>query len=72
MKSQLRPILLALLIMGLYGCGLKGPLYFPPPAKNAPDNHKTTLTSSDTSSQSPVQAANPGSDSRHSADSVVP
>lgn len=30
MKKQLRYALLAVLFAGLTGCGLKGPLYFPP------------------------------------------
>nr|WP_284700496.1 lipoprotein [Serratia symbiotica] len=30
MKKQLRYALLAVLLAGLSGCGLKGPLYFPP------------------------------------------
>ncbi|HGM6862976.1 MULTISPECIES: LPS translocon maturation chaperone LptM [Serratia] len=29
MKKQLRYALLAVLVAGLSGCGLKGPLYFP-------------------------------------------
>ena len=30
MKKQLRYALMAVLVTGLAGCGLKGPLYFPP------------------------------------------
>lgn len=30
MKKQLSYALLAILFVGLAGCGLKGPLYFPP------------------------------------------
>ena len=30
MKKQLRYALMAVLLAGLSGCGLKGPLYFPP------------------------------------------
>ncbi|MGW1444476.1 LPS translocon maturation chaperone LptM [Serratia rhizosphaerae] len=33
MKKQLRYALLAVLVAGLSGCGLKGPLYFPDDAK---------------------------------------
>lgn len=29
MKKTFRPVLLALSLLGLLGCGLKGPLYFP-------------------------------------------
>ncbi|WP_417903518.1 LPS translocon maturation chaperone LptM [Chania multitudinisentens] len=30
MRKQLRYALMAVLLAGLSGCGLKGPLYFPP------------------------------------------
>jgi predicted small lipoprotein YifL len=38
MKTQLRYALIAVTLMGLSGCGLKGPLYFPPadPASTQP------------------------------------
>ncbi|CAI0904537.1 Predicted small periplasmic lipoprotein [Serratia entomophila] len=38
MKKQLRYALLAVMLTGLAGCGLKGPLYFPPadPADKKP------------------------------------
>ncbi|EFE96940.1 Predicted small periplasmic lipoprotein [Serratia odorifera] len=38
MKKQLRYALLAVTLAGLSGCGLKGPLYFPPadPATQKP------------------------------------
>ncbi|CAI1078719.1 MAG TPA: hypothetical protein DHV72_04165 [Serratia grimesii] len=38
MKKQLRYALMAVLFAGLSGCGLKGPLYFPPadPASKKP------------------------------------
>jgi predicted small lipoprotein YifL len=35
MKKQLRYALMAILLAGLSGCGLKGPLYFPPNDKPA-------------------------------------
>lgn len=35
MKKQLRYALMAVLLAGLSGCGLKGPLYFPPSDKPA-------------------------------------
>ncbi|KFK93651.1 MULTISPECIES: lipoprotein [unclassified Serratia (in: enterobacteria)] len=35
MKKQLRYALMAVLLAGLLGCGLKGPLYFPPNDKPA-------------------------------------
>jgi predicted small lipoprotein YifL len=35
MKKQLRYALTAVLLAGLSGCGLKGPLYFPPKDKPA-------------------------------------
>ncbi|XBS69551.1 lipoprotein [Acerihabitans sp. KWT182] len=70
MKRQLRSLITAFLVLGLYGCGLKGPLYMPPPPKNKPaPTHK--LTSTDTSTQSPVQSADPGSNAPH-GDSIVP
>ncbi|WP_253073472.1 LPS translocon maturation chaperone LptM [Sodalis ligni] len=73
MNSQLRPVITAFLVLGLYGCGLKGPLFMPPAPKTTAkpaESHK--LTTTDTSSQSPVQTANPGSNAPHSGDSVVP
>lgn len=33
MKKQLRYVLMVALLAGLAGCGLKGPLYFPPSDK---------------------------------------
>ncbi|WP_431225642.1 LPS translocon maturation chaperone LptM [Serratia sp. L9] len=35
MKKQLRYALMAVMLAGLSGCGLKGPLYFPPSDKPA-------------------------------------
>nr|WP_255557164.1 lipoprotein [Sodalis sp. dw_96] len=72
MKNQLRPLIMAFLVLGLYGCGLKGPLFMPPPPKttNPAQTHKLTTTS--TSTQSPVQTADPGSNAPHNGDSVVP
>ncbi|KEY60429.1 putative small periplasmic lipoprotein [Serratia sp. DD3] len=35
MKKQLRYVLLGMMLAGLTGCGLKGPLYFPPQDKPA-------------------------------------
>jgi|GEM_PF-1448486 predicted small lipoprotein YifL len=73
MKSQLRPLMMAFLVLGLYGCGLKGPLYFPPaPKTGAPAAHHT-LTTTTTGTQSPVQSANPGSDAPNpSTDTSIP
>ncbi|MFC0226055.1 LPS translocon maturation chaperone LptM [Serratia aquatilis] len=41
MKKQLRYALMAVVLAGLSGCGMKGPLYFPPndkPAKQPTTN----------------------------------
>lgn len=35
MKKQIRYALMAVVLAGLSGCGLKGPLYFPPADKPA-------------------------------------
>ncbi len=36
------PLALGLALFTLAGCGLKGPLYFPPADKKASDTHTTT------------------------------
>ncbi|NDJ55448.1 hypothetical protein GWD52_00215 [Enterobacteriaceae bacterium 4M9] len=36
------PLAFGLALFTLAGCGLKGPLYFPPADKTAPDAHPTT------------------------------
>ncbi|TCV93710.1 LPS translocon maturation chaperone LptM [Biostraticola tofi] len=69
MKIPLRRITLAMLLLGLYGCGLKGPLYFPPEEKAA---DKPQLTTSETATQTPVQSAEPGSGNRRTTGTVQP
>ncbi|WP_041867712.1 LPS translocon maturation chaperone LptM [Sodalis glossinidius] len=59
MKSELRRAALGLMLLGLYGCGLKGPLYFPPADKS---EQKRQLMTTRSSTQSPVQTASPGDD----------
>ncbi|WP_410013179.1 LPS translocon maturation chaperone LptM [Sodalis sp. C49] len=55
MKNPLRLITLAFLVLGLNGCGLKGPLYYPPAEKTtAKPKPARTVT------PTPVQTANPG------------
>lgn len=47
MKSELRRVALGLMLLGLYGCGLKGPLYFPPADKADKSEQKRTEASTD-------------------------
>lgn len=42
MKKIFSPLALGLALFTLAGCGLKGPLYFPPADKKAPDTQATT------------------------------
>ncbi|MFT4463717.1 MAG: LPS translocon maturation chaperone LptM [Sodalis sp. (in: enterobacteria)] len=67
MKSELRRAALGLMLLGLYGCGLKGPLYFPPADKADKSEQKHQLTTTPSSTQSPVQTASPGDDSSSAA-----
>lgn len=39
MKKIFCPLALGLALLTVSGCGLKGPLYFPPADKTAPDAH---------------------------------
>ena len=48
MKKQLRYVLAAVLLTGISGCGLKGPLYFPPNDKPATE---ATTTGADKNPQ---------------------
>lgn len=50
MKNILRPLLLLTALMTLAGCGLKGPLYFPPADKTAPPPTKPVKSDIETSS----------------------
>ncbi|NIG62704.1 MAG: hypothetical protein G5663_04940 [Serratia symbiotica] len=50
MKKQLRYALLAVMLAGPSGCGLKGPLYFPPAD---PISKKPATTSLPTGEQAP-------------------
>jgi len=67
MKNPLRLIMLAFLVLGLNGCGLKGPLYFPP-AEKAVKSPKPTSTTT----PSPVQTANPGTSGQTTSGTVLP
>ncbi|MEA9390960.1 lipoprotein [Acerihabitans sp. TG2] len=69
MKKPLRLIMLAFLVLGLNGCGLKGPLYFPPAEKPV---QKPKLTQTGTATQSPVQTANPSASSQTTPTKVLP
>ncbi|MGL9769407.1 MAG: LPS translocon maturation chaperone LptM [Sodalis sp. (in: enterobacteria)] len=42
MKSELCRVALGFMLLELYGCGLKGPLYFPTADKIEQDNQLTT------------------------------
>ncbi|NDL64411.1 LPS translocon maturation chaperone LptM [Acerihabitans arboris] len=69
MKNPLRLVVLAFLVLGLNGCGLKGPLYYPP-ADKAAAKPKPKLTT--TSAQTPAQTANPGSGASSPSATVQP
>ncbi|WJV66630.1 lipoprotein [Pectobacteriaceae bacterium CE70] len=57
MINLFRHVCLALTVLVLAGCGLKGPLYFPPEKSKAPAPAKTTQQQhiTKTPQQSPVQ-----------------
>jgi len=69
MKNPLRLIMLAFLVLGLNGCGLKGPLYFPPAEKPAP---KPKLTTTGSATQSPAQSANSATGGQATSGTVLP
>lgn len=50
MKNMFRPLVLLTALMTLAGCGLKGPLYFPPADKTAPPPTKPVKSDIETSS----------------------
>jgi len=50
MKNIFRPLVLLTALLTLAGCGLKGPLYFPPADKNAPPPTKPVKNDIETSS----------------------
>lgn len=60
MKRELRRAALVLILLGLYGCGLKGPLYFPPADKADKSKQKHQLKTTLSSTQSPVQTTSTG------------
>ncbi|HEY0210277.1 LPS translocon maturation chaperone LptM [Acerihabitans sp.] len=62
MKNPLRLMALAFLVLGLNGCGLKGPLYYPPSDKAAAKPKPAR-----TATQTPAQTANPGGATTSSA-----
>ncbi len=68
MKNPLRLITLAFLILGLNGCGLKGPLYYPPVEQ--PASKPKPATASPTAVQAPAQSANPGGSGQGTAGAV--
>lgn len=53
MKKQIRLAMLALSLFGLAGCGLKGPLYFPP--DNQPKADQVQTAPQDQSPQNNAQ-----------------
>lgn len=53
MKKHLRYALMAVLLAGLSGCGLKGPLYFPPDDKPT----KPPMTNTDNVSKNQQEPA---------------
>ncbi|MBK4714992.1 MULTISPECIES: LPS translocon maturation chaperone LptM [Tenebrionibacter/Tenebrionicola group] len=55
MKKIFCPLVAGLALMALTGCGLKGPLYFPPANKNA---QPTTQQAQDSTIQSTVPDRN--------------
>lgn len=67
MKSKLRRAALGLMLLALYGCGLKGPLYFPPADKADKSAQNHQLTTTPPSTQSPVQTASLGDDGNSTA-----
>lgn len=46
MKNIIRPLTMLLTLLSLAGCGLKGPLYFPPADKTAPASTRPAENSS--------------------------
>lgn len=64
MKNPIRLFMLAVLVLGLNGCGLKGPLYNPPAEKPA-DQHKLT-------SPAAAHPANPGDNGQATSGTVQP
>ncbi|ANI85088.1 MULTISPECIES: LPS translocon maturation chaperone LptM [Kosakonia] len=56
MKDVFRAMAVLLTLFSLTGCGLKGPLYFPPADKNAPPPTKTQTST--------IQPSTPDSNDR--------
>ncbi|MCS2146976.1 LPS translocon maturation chaperone LptM [Scandinavium manionii] len=52
MKNLFRPLVLLAALMTLAGCGLKGPLYFPPADKSAAPPTKPVNTDTQTTEPS--------------------
>jgi predicted small lipoprotein YifL len=67
MKNPLRLLMLAFLVLGLNGCGLKGPLYFPPAEKAVKSPQPTSKAT-----PSQVQTANPGASGQTTSGTVSP
>lgn len=60
MKNIFRPLILLTALLTLAGCGLKGPLYFPPADKNAPPPTKPV--------KSGIESASPDRNDRGDVD----
>jgi len=51
MKNVLKPLAVIFTLFSLTGCGLKGPLYFPPADKTAPPPTKSVQPQSQSTTQ---------------------
>ncbi|UDG80066.1 lipoprotein [Candidatus Steffania adelgidicola] len=69
MKNTLRYIIVRLIILGLYGCGLKGPIDFPVIEKTDKREQQRHLTSTPFLIDSLIQRVLPSSNIRR--DSIV-
>lgn len=58
MKTIFCPLALGMALFTLAGCGLKGPLYFPPADKNAPVTQPTAQQKQESAIQSTVPDRN--------------
>ena len=55
MKKQIRLAMLAVSLFGLVGCGLKGPLYYPP--ENKPETKQVQTAPQDQTPQTNAQTS---------------
>lgn len=65
MKKVLRWSLTAMVLFGLSGCGLKGPLYFPP--SDQPDTKISVPNSNSNDGSTPQKGITPGQDTNKSS-----